>query len=249
MEPLKIIQVGRIEKNELIIFESHLKKEVAIQLAYFANQNDGVLKEAFEQKTSLSFNCPVQIGEGEASRIVSIDCEFPLLGEISSSQEIHNILEYFSFYIFSLADLTDNLRSSEMAVPHSGFLQRFWCFKDKLVWVNRPSRSSSDYEFISLKVEEFFYETEDEFLRLKQKVERLRNLKENRKSATRGYITDEVLAFVLFRDEEQCVNCSSKQNLQFDHILPISRGGSDEPDNLRVLCRSCNLARGNLANH
>jgi hypothetical protein len=248
MEPLKIIQVGRIENNELIIFESHLKKEVLFQLASLNHQVDGFLKEAFEQKKSLSFKYSVQIGESEAARIVQLDGEFPLLAEISRSQEIHNILEYFSFYIFSIADLTDNLRGSETSVPHSGFLQRFWCFKDRLVWVNRPSRSSADYEFISLKVEEFFFETEDEFLRLKHKVERLRNLKENRKSATRGYIADDVLAYVLVRDEEKCVKCSSKQSLQFDHILPISRGGSDEPDNLRVLCRSCNLARGNLAN-
>lgn len=30
-----------------------------------------------------------------------------------------------------------------------------------------------------------------------------------------------------------------------DHILEHKHGGSDDVDNLRVLCRSCNLARNN----
>jgi 5-methylcytosine-specific restriction endonuclease McrA len=30
-----------------------------------------------------------------------------------------------------------------------------------------------------------------------------------------------------------------------DHIVPRSKGGSDDEDNLRWMCRSCNCARGN----
>lgn len=33
-----------------------------------------------------------------------------------------------------------------------------------------------------------------------------------------------------------------------DHILPKSLGGSNKPSNLRVLCRPCNLKRGNTLN-
>lgn len=30
-----------------------------------------------------------------------------------------------------------------------------------------------------------------------------------------------------------------------DHIIPVTRGGTNHPDNGRVICRQCNQARGN----
>ncbi|THA43278.1 HNH endonuclease [Streptomyces sp. A1136] len=34
-------------------------------------------------------------------------------------------------------------------------------------------------------------------------------------------------------------------DLTVDHIVPRSKGGSDQPDNLRVLCRACNSSKHN----
>ena len=40
-----------------------------------------------------------------------------------------------------------------------------------------------------------------------------------------------------------CVFCGSKENLQSDHLIPKSRGGSDSADNLVLSCASCNASR------
>lgn len=46
------------------------------------------------------------------------------------------------------------------------------------------------------------------------------------------------------RDNYACRSCGSKRRLTIDHIHPRSKGGTDHPDNLQTLCRSCNSKKG-----
>lgn len=59
------------------------------------------------------------------------------------------------------------------------------------------------------------------------------------------YVSKEIRAAIFDRDKHQCVHCQETQNLELDHIIPISRGGSGVPENLQVLCRSCNRRKRN----
>lgn len=38
----------------------------------------------------------------------------------------------------------------------------------------------------------------------------------------------------------QCVDCSAKDYLEFDHIIPVAKGGSNLDANVQLLCRRCN---------
>lgn len=60
----------------------------------------------------------------------------------------------------------------------------------------------------------------------------------------RAHITRSVRRKVYERDGFACVECDSTEDLSLDHIWPWSKGGSDELDNLRTLCRSCNSRKG-----
>lgn len=51
---------------------------------------------------------------------------------------------------------------------------------------------------------------------------------------------------VFQRDNFTCVYCGVKNaQLECDHILPISKGGSDDIDNLATACKSCNCSKNN----
>lgn len=41
-----------------------------------------------------------------------------------------------------------------------------------------------------------------------------------------------------------CAYCGSKANLQWEHIIPKSRGGPDTIDNMVQSCQKCNLSKG-----
>jgi hypothetical protein len=63
-------------------------------------------------------------------------------------------------------------------------------------------------------------------------------------SDIRPYVTPHLRRFILERDNYQCVACWKKYNLRVDHIIPLYKGGLSIPDNLQVLCQSCNLSKG-----
>ena len=42
------------------------------------------------------------------------------------------------------------------------------------------------------------------------------------------------------RDEGKCVQCDSNERLEYDHIIPVSKGGSNTVRNIQLLCETCN---------
>ena len=49
---------------------------------------------------------------------------------------------------------------------------------------------------------------------------------------------------VMERDAYRCVTCGTHLNLSVDHIEPVSKGGSDDLDNLQTMCQPCNSRKG-----
>tara|TARA_B100001057_G_scaffold57880_1_gene51282 strand:+ start:162 stop:755 length:594 start_codon:yes stop_codon:yes gene_type:complete len=59
----------------------------------------------------------------------------------------------------------------------------------------------------------------------------------------RHSISSDLRKIVFNRDGGKCVKCGSKENIHFDHIIPVSKGGSTTLKNLELLCQDCNLSK------
>jgi hypothetical protein len=57
------------------------------------------------------------------------------------------------------------------------------------------------------------------------------------------FIPRDVRQRVFQRDGGQCVECSATDYLEFDHIIPVAKGGSNSEQNVQLLCRKCNLKK------
>ena len=56
----------------------------------------------------------------------------------------------------------------------------------------------------------------------------------------RRHISQKVKDQVWRRDLGKCTQCGSNENLEFDHIIPFSKGGANTYRNIQLLCESCN---------
>ena len=61
----------------------------------------------------------------------------------------------------------------------------------------------------------------------------------------RGKVSNRLRFMIYKRDGYRCQNCGRFTNdLEIDHIIPISKGGKTEYNNLQTLCHRCNVEKG-----
>jgi len=239
--PLKIDHIGTLESGVLHIHGSFSSKESLEVFKKIINDIDffGANEDEFYDML-----IPINILKKIAMNYWVLSLKFPYFNPL----ELNNVQNSYDYFADKYLPLDQNIDSILPIKPffEESIFRRFWLYEKYLLYVNRSCISKEDYEYIKLKVEEFIFLGKEEVTALKNKVSRLKEMT-YLSANKRNTIPDEILSFVLKRDRQECVSCGSKDNLQFDHILPVSRGGNDEPENLRVLCRSCNLSRGNLS--
>ena len=69
------------------------------------------------------------------------------------------------------------------------------------------------------------------------------------KHKTKRFPSERLKVQVLMRDGNKCRLCGvilTGDNIHFDHILAWSKGGETTLANIQVLCKTHNLAKGNI---
>jgi len=125
--------------------------------------------------------------------------------------------------------------------------ERPFAFMGYTVWKGWLYMPGFDPEEDKIKqiVEQERERLQDKKIRYKVRKELLKEEFKNIEQDTRETISEEVRHEVWRRDGGKCVKCGSQEKLEFDHVLPLSRGGSDTVRNIQILCEKCNREKSN----
>lgn len=114
--------------------------------------------------------------------------------------------------------------------------RKYWYFQDKFYWDNDDLAADQVRALLVTREQ-----------RRIQQIERAQSTlaagASPRNSPRRKSIPDDVKQYVWVRDEARCRSCGSTSELQFDHIIPVSMGGSSHEQNLQILCGPCNRSK------
>ena len=115
-------------------------------------------------------------------------------------------------------EMTERLVVSDLS--KIGFNRTHWCIKPRILneieYIIETLRILIEPEFIPFEEVEIDQEKPDR------------------------YIPSSVKIAVWRRDGGKCVECGSKEKLEYDHIIPVSKGGSSTERNIQLLCEKCN---------
>ena len=116
-------------------------------------------------------------------------------------------------------------------------------YRDKIFELLRDFQEPHAIEKAPLRIRKTVLEEEHEIAGLRRAVANLELAKTYSSGPSRTPIPDDVRVAVWARDRGICVKCGSSDNLHFDHIIPVAKGGSPFVENIQILCQQCNLRK------
>lgn len=116
----------------------------------------------------------------------------------------------------------------------------FWLYKGNIYELAEKAGGTLTADQIRLLIYEEFDKERKHFERLKHQYET--GDKEETRKRTR--IPESVRIEVWRRDGGKCAICGSRENLEYDHIIPVSKGGGNTARNIELLCEKHNRSKG-----
>lgn len=135
-------------------------------------------------------------------------------------------------------DTIEKQRSQPVLIPAG---EALWVYRSS-IWRAELEEYASDDE-IALQVKRCALSHETEVERVRAEVEALEKIVSGNPSEDVRKIPQTVKLLVWRRDQGQCGLCGSREQLEFDHIIPVAKGGSNTERNIQLLCARCNRSK------
>jgi len=237
-------------KMEIKTIKEKIEMEIPPYIPYstewrnFKRKQSALERDLKEKEKELELRLKTLENSGEEKKLSDNLLKlFPSLPEecyeeyIKKTEEEPVILPFRDFIWEVLGDEVDNFEdvSESFTITKNG--KEIKCFY--FIFKQYVYRVEGFYtaEEASLLVLEAFDRERKKFERLKMLYASDEVKKE---SKSRPHIPEEVKIIVWRRDGGRCVKCGSRENLEFDHIIPLSKGGSNTARNIQLLCAKCN---------
>ena len=178
------------------------------------------------------------------------DCSRQLVSNFKSSKTVDYLVKYFGLVLNdetlpTLSEMKILMSNCEKLICEnknsimSKYFRKEYVPFFKMSYVSPAGRSSASCSF--QLTEKNISWLIQEIIKKQRKVPKI--------VLERKKLTKEMREAVLARDNFTCCICGNSQYkepnllLEVDHIIPISKGGKTEPNNLQTLCWKCNRAK------
>jgi hypothetical protein len=115
--------------------------------------------------------------------------------------------------------------------------RHYWRYGERIYWTNFDNYTETD-------IRALIHQRETRAQRKLDHAHAVLTTVDTPIERKRESIPREVRLTVWERDGGKCVECGGAFDLQYDHIIPFSMGGSNAAENLQLLCAPCNQRKG-----
>lgn len=140
----------------------------------------------------------------------------------------------------STKSMFDRQKSDPQGIPE--LENALWAYRDHAYIISGDDRPLLSVAQVSLLVRSAALKEDQEWERLERAVTTADQLVEI-SPYKREPISEAVRMFVWRRDQGRCTKCGSNEKLEFDHIIPLSKGGGNSERNIQLLCEPCNRTK------
>lgn len=119
------------------------------------------------------------------------------------------------------------------------------CTCGKLVWLKSDSDHSSKLKEINenlVTINSTYYDDPYDISDLDLEIT-VKTIITEDNDTKRKSIPTKTKQEVWQRDEGKCVECGSNEKLEYDHIIPVSKGGANTVRNIQLLRENCNRTK------